>query len=82
MQQFQELGQGIEARWRAANYNETVFPQLAAEGLARAAIPSKLNAWDVIDTRLSRLTGSTRSPKSDAWISSSASCSRSVRFRR
>jgi hypothetical protein len=48
MEVFQKLGAEIEDAWREQNYNEEVFPALAAEALRGADLPSKVNAWDVI----------------------------------
>jgi hypothetical protein len=48
MQQFQELGELIEKRWRAQNYNEQIFPEIAAQALAEADLPSRVDPWDII----------------------------------
>lgn len=48
MQQFEDLGKELEDRWRAMDYDETRFPELAAEGLRRACLPEKVSAWDVL----------------------------------
>src|SRR5688500_10595300 len=48
MQQFQELGELIEERWRAENYSEQLFPEIAAQALAEADLPSKVDPWDII----------------------------------
>ncbi len=52
MELFQRLGAEIEDVWREQNYNEEVFPKLAAEALGRANLPSKLSAWEVIEWTL------------------------------
>ncbi|PYT00102.1 MAG: hypothetical protein DMF63_09040 [Acidobacteria bacterium] len=52
MELFQKLGAEIEEIWREQNYNEEVFPKIAAEALARADIPSSVSAWDVIEWTL------------------------------
>jgi hypothetical protein len=49
MELFQKLGAEIESAWREENYNEDVFPDLAAAALIRADLPSKLSAWEVIE---------------------------------
>lgn len=48
MKEFQVLGTLIENRWRAENYSEQLFPQIAAEALAEAKLPSKVDPWDII----------------------------------
>ncbi len=52
MELFQTLGAEIEASWREQNYNEDIFPALAADALRRADLPSKVTAWDVIEWTL------------------------------
>jgi len=52
MEHFQKLGDKIEAEWRAADYDENVFPSLAAEGLRSACLPEKYNAWQVLEWTL------------------------------
>lgn len=47
MELFTELGAIIEQRWRERNYDETIFPQLAADHLGEADLPSQISAWDV-----------------------------------
>jgi hypothetical protein len=53
MELFQKLGAEVEDAWREQNYNEDIFPALAADALRRADLPSKLSAWDVINWALS-----------------------------
>ena len=48
MKLFAELGEQIEDRWRAMDYDEERFPGLAAEALRRACLPEKVSAWDVL----------------------------------
>ena len=48
MELFEKLGAEVEEAWREQNYNEDLFPAIAAEALRRADLPSKLSAWDVI----------------------------------
>jgi hypothetical protein len=54
MEQFQQLGAEIEQTWRVQDYNEDVFPAIAADALRRADLPSKLSAWDVIEWTLAQ----------------------------
>lgn len=49
MKEFAELGALIERRWRELNYDETVFPELAAAALGEVDLPSKISAWDVTE---------------------------------
>jgi hypothetical protein len=48
MQFFQDLGSLVEHRWRDQNYNEEVFPEIAAEALAEANPSKQVNPWDII----------------------------------
>lgn len=48
MKEFQALGTLIENRWRAENYSEQLFPEIAAQALAEAELPSKVDPWDII----------------------------------
>jgi hypothetical protein len=48
MEHFQTLGILIENRWRAQNYNEQIFPEIAAQALAESELPSKVDPWDII----------------------------------
>ena len=48
MKEFQVLGTLIEKRWRAENYSEQLFPEIAAQALAEANLPSKVDPWDII----------------------------------
>jgi hypothetical protein len=52
MEVFQTLGAEIEILWRDKNYDETLFPELAAQSLKEANLPGKVSAWDVIDWTL------------------------------
>lgn len=45
MQTFAELGALVEARWRNENYNEEVFPAIAAQALAERA---PIDPWEII----------------------------------
>ena len=48
MEEFQKLGTLIENRWRAENYSEQQFPEIAAQALAEADLPSKVDPWEII----------------------------------
>jgi hypothetical protein len=52
MEDFTKLGDRLEAEWRAADYDENVFPSLAAEGLRAACLPQKYTAWQVLEWTL------------------------------
>jgi hypothetical protein len=54
MEVFQKLGTEIEQSWREQNYNEDVFPALAADALRRADLPAKVSAWDTIEWALTQ----------------------------
>ena len=54
MELFQTLGAEIEKLWRDKNYDETLFPEIAANGLKEANLPEKISAWDVIDWTLNQ----------------------------
>ena len=48
MKVFRELGQRIECSWRAANYAELAFPDIAQRLLADAKLPETIAPWDVV----------------------------------
>src|SRR5205814_7981727 len=48
MEEFQELGAQVEALWRAENYNEKVFPEIAAHALVEADLPARVDPWEII----------------------------------
>lgn len=48
MELFNKLGAEIEILWRDKNYDETVFPEIAAQSLREAHLPEKVSAWEVI----------------------------------
>jgi hypothetical protein len=48
MQFFHELGSLVEQRWRDVNYDEGVFPEIAAEALSETMPSSRVNPWDII----------------------------------
>ena len=52
MEQFQKLGAKVEFLWREKNYDETLFPTIAANSLREANLPEKLSAWEVIEWTL------------------------------
>jgi hypothetical protein len=52
MELFQNLGAKVEDLWREKNYDETLFPAIAANSLREANLPEKLSAWDVIEWTL------------------------------
>lgn len=52
MKVFNELGESVESLWRDANYDEDVFPAIAKKALEDGDLPSKLDAWEVIDWTL------------------------------
>jgi hypothetical protein len=52
MESFQKLGADIERLWREKNYDEELFPALAALALKEAKLPEKVSAWEVIDWTL------------------------------
>jgi hypothetical protein len=54
MELFQKLGAELEEAWREQNYNEEIFPALAADALRRVNIPAKISAWEVIEWTLSQ----------------------------
>ena len=48
MKVFRELGQRIECSWRATNYAEPAFPDIAQQALADANLPENVSPWDVV----------------------------------
>jgi hypothetical protein len=52
MELFETLGAEIENLWRDKNYDETLFPEIAAQSLKQAALPEKISAWEVIEWTL------------------------------
>ncbi len=52
MELFNKLGTEIERLWRDKNYNEEIFPALAADALKRADLPSKVTAWEILEWTL------------------------------
>ncbi len=56
MELFNKLGAEIEQLWRDKNYDESLFPDIAAKSLKEANLPVKISAWDVIDWTLHETT--------------------------
>jgi len=48
MQPFLELGALLESRWRNQNYNERLFPAIAAEALGELKLTERVDPWDII----------------------------------
>lgn len=55
MELFQKLGCEIEERWRAQNYNEEIFPSLAAAALKSSDLPAKVSAWEIVEWTLKQV---------------------------
>ena len=49
MELFTKLGAEVEILWRDKNYDETVFPEIAARALRAANLPAQISAWEVIE---------------------------------
>ncbi len=45
---FRKLGILVETRWREKNYDDAVFPEIAATALAEHSPAARVDAWDVI----------------------------------
>jgi hypothetical protein len=56
MEQFQELGELVENRWRKENYSEQLFPEICAQALGEADLPSRIDPWDIVRWVLSSFT--------------------------
>jgi len=56
MELFNALGAEIEAVWRQQDYDEAVFPEIAAAALKRAELPARISAWDVIEWTMRQTT--------------------------
>ena len=50
---FNQLGDAIEQRWLAANYNEQDLPAIAREALIEFDLPSKTSPWEALEWALS-----------------------------
>ena len=48
MEDFQKLGALVEGRWKAENYSEHLFPEIAAQALAEYDLPARVDPWDII----------------------------------
>ena len=48
MEEFENLGAIVESRWKAVNYSEAAFPDVAATALAEADLPAHLDPWEII----------------------------------
>jgi hypothetical protein len=48
MEAFQELGLLIENLWREKNYDEEVFPDIAARALAEGNLNARVNPWEIL----------------------------------
>lgn len=48
MQPFAELGALVENRWSDQNYNETLFPAIAAQALADSKLSDRVDPWEII----------------------------------
>jgi len=48
MQPFVELGALVEARWRDKNYNESCFPEIAAQALSELNPSKRTDPWEII----------------------------------
>jgi hypothetical protein len=51
-----ELGARLEERWRAVNYDERVFPDMACAALADARLPDHLTSDQLIEWALTEMT--------------------------
>jgi hypothetical protein len=48
MEVFQELGLAIENLWREANYDEALFPDIAARALGDANLNQRVGPWEIL----------------------------------
>jgi len=48
MQPFKDLGALVEGRWRDKNYDENLFPGIAARALQEADLPARVDPWEII----------------------------------
>lgn len=48
MEAFQKLGSLVERRWKAENYDENRFPDIAAEALVESQLPAQVDPWEII----------------------------------
>ncbi len=47
MEIINELGNHVENLWREKNYNEDLFPAIAAQALREFDVPHKLSVWEI-----------------------------------
>jgi hypothetical protein len=52
MKFFHELGERLENESRSKDYNETIFPSLAAAGLRKSSLHEKHSPWQVLEWTL------------------------------
>jgi hypothetical protein len=45
---FAELGALVESRWRAQDYDENVFPGIAAQALVELNLSARVDPWEII----------------------------------
>jgi len=48
MEEFEKLGALVEERWKAENYSEARFPEIAAQALTEANLPARIDPWEII----------------------------------
>jgi hypothetical protein len=48
MEEFQKLGALVEGRWKAENYSEQLFPEIAAQALSESDLPARVDPWEII----------------------------------
>jgi len=48
MQEFERLGDLVESRWKAENYSEQLFPDIAAQALVESDLPARIDPWDIV----------------------------------
>jgi hypothetical protein len=48
MEEFQKLGELVENRWKAENYSEQVFPEIAAQALAESDLVARIDPWEIV----------------------------------
>jgi len=48
MEDFQKLGAVVESRWKAENYSEQLFPEIAAQALRESDLPGRVDPWEII----------------------------------
>jgi hypothetical protein len=48
MEDFQTLGALVESRWKAENYSEQLFPEIAAQALTEFDLPARVDPWEII----------------------------------